>query len=267
MRMRENQELSPSEYAARRRDQRRLDRRVLIPALLVSAALHLLVARISIAPDIERLPRMDPRVIEIDRVMRAYDITAVTTEVPPVDVQVRDIDVRPDIIAPIAPWEVLPPASAPPPAADAAPVRDRLRYRMGSAEVWRPQTDPLGDVMSPEEVVIARIAAELQQFNDSLAAAGASAPDWTVTDRNGDRWGVGPGGVIHLGKITVPVPVQFQTPPGRRDEVNARVRSWTEIQLQAARIETADIINERIQLIRERLEQERAAAAARGGGD
>jgi hypothetical protein len=267
--MRKNQDLSPSEYSARRSAQRRVDRRILIPALLISAALHFLVFRITIEPDPTRMAPPPQRAIDIDRVMRAYDITAVTTDVPPIDVQVLDREVRRELLAPDAPWDVLPPAAALPPADDAAPVRDRLRYRMGSAEVWRPQSDPHGDIMSPDEVVLARIAAELTAFNDSLAAeqgARDKAMDWTVTDRNGDRWGIGENGVIHLGKVTVPFQVQMAPPPGRRDEINARVRSWTEIQLQAARVENEELVNERIRLIRERLERERAAAGGQGSG-
>jgi uncharacterized membrane protein YgcG len=261
--MREHQDPTPSEYTDRRRAERRLDRRVLPAALLISAALHLMVFRIAVLPPPDRLPAPPPRAIEIERVMRAYDITAVTTEVPSIDVQVQERELRRELLAPEAPW-IVPPAAAPPPADNVASVRDRLRYRMGSVEVWRPHTDPHGDIMTPDQVVEARIAAELKSFNDSLAAAEASrAVDWTVTDRNGDRWGIGEGGIIHLGKVTIPVPVQFSVPPGRRDELNARARSWTEIQLQAARIETEDIVQERIRLIRERLDRERAA---NGGG-
>jgi hypothetical protein len=266
--MSDNQELSPSEYSARRSAQRRLDRRVLVPALLLSAALHFAVLRISIEPDSDRLPPAATRLIDAERVMRAYDITAVTTEVPPIDVQVLDREVRRELIAPDAPWQVVPRSDAPPPADDSAPVRDRLRYRMGSAEVWRPHTDPHGDIMSAEEVVRARIAAELKVFNDSLIAeqgARARALDWTVTDANGDRWGIGEGGVIHLGKITVPMQIQFQPPPGRRDEFNARRRSWTETQLHVSRVENEELIRERIRLIRERMERERGAPQQTGG--
>jgi uncharacterized membrane protein YgcG len=261
--MREHQDPTPSEYTDRRRAERRLDRRALLPALLISAALHFAVFRLAVLPPPDRLPAPPPRAIEIERIMRAYDITAVTTDVPPVEVQVQERELRRELLAPDAPW-VVPPVTAPPPADNVASVRDRLRYRMGSVEVWRPHTDPHGDIMTPDEVVQARIAAELKSFNDSLAAAEASrVVDWTVTDRNGDRWGIGEGGIIHLGKITVPVPVQFSVPPGRRDELNARARSWTEIQLQATRVETEDIVQERIRLIRERLDRERAA---NGGG-
>jgi hypothetical protein len=256
--MRETTEPTSTEYAARRRAERRVDRRVLVPALLVSVLIHAFVFRFSIEPPPEYFAPPPPFLVNVEPAMRVHNITPVQTEAAPIDVQVMEREIRREALSPDAPWVVPPPGSPPPPTEGAA-VRDRLRYRMGSAEVWRPHADPHGDVMTPDEVVRARVAAELDAFNDSVAAeaaARARALDWTTTDSEGRRWGVSPG-KIHLGGISLPLPVEFRPPPGRREEATARVRSWTEIQAQAARVETEATINERARLIRERAERER----------
>jgi hypothetical protein len=265
--MRGDMEPTPGGHAERRRAERRLDWRVLAPALAASLLVHLLLFQVSLTPDPERLAPPPPRIIEIDRAMRAYDITAVTTEAPPIDVQVRELEQRREAELQDAPWAVPPPAVAPPPGT--ASVRDRLRYRMGSVEVWRPPLEQHGELMTPDEVVRHRVAAELRAFNDSVAAveaARAQALDWSFTDGEGRRWGVAPGR-IYLGKDTVNIPfeIEFAPPPGVRDEQRARVRDWQQIQAQAARVETQETIDARIRAIRERAEQERARTNPGGG--
>lgn len=264
--MRGQNEPTSQQYAKRRQAERRLDRRALVPALVLSLLFHALIFRVSLAPEPDSTTPPPPRYLEVERVMRAYDITTVTADVPPIDVQIREIEQRREVELPDAPWTVPPAAQAPPP--EAASVRERLRYRMGSAEVWRPPTERPGEVMTPEEVVRARVAAELQQFNDSVAAveaARARALDWSFTDGEGRRWGIAPGR-IYMGRDTVNVPfdIEFASPAGRRDEERARIRDWREIQIQAARIETQEAIDARIRAIRERAEAERARNS--GGG-
>jgi hypothetical protein len=264
--MRGQNEPTPQQYATRRQAERRLDRRVLVPALALSLLFHALIFRVSLSPDPDSTTPPPPRYLEVERVMRAYDITTVTVDVPPIDVQIREIEQRREVELPDAPWTV-PPPPAPPP--EAASVRERLRYRMGSAEVWRPPTERPGEVMTPEEVVRARVAAELQQFNDSVAAveaARARALDWSFTDGEGRRWGIAPGR-IYMGRdtVTTPIDIEFALAAGRRDEQRARIRDWREIQIQAARIETQEAIDARIRAIRERAEAERARNSGGGG--
>jgi hypothetical protein len=110
------------------------------------------------------------------------------------------------------------------------------------------------------ESVRERVAGTLKTYNDSVAAALAAAEratDWTVKDKDGKRWGVSPG-KLHLGDITIPLPVAFATPPGRRDEVAARNRSYNEIEQQAMRAQLKDSFEDRVKAIRERKERERA---------
>lgn len=115
---------------------------------------------------------------------------------------------------------------------------------------------------APTEVLRARIAERLQPFNDSILAeqtAATRAKDWTTGER-GERWGLSPG-TIHLGSKTIPTtrvtgsappPDMIVPPPGRRDETNARLRAWHDIEVQANRAEARETFEQRVQQIRER---------------
>src|SRR5206468_3506182 len=53
---------------------------------------------------------------------------------------------------------------------------------------------------SPAEAVRARIAETLQEYNDSVSAeaeARRRGTDWTITTKDGKRWGISPG-QLHL---------------------------------------------------------------------
>ncbi len=109
------------------------------------------------------------------------------------------------------------------------------------------------------EAVRERISDRLSVYNDSLMAAEEAerrATDWTVTDRNGNRWGFAPDG-IYLGKVKLPA-VAFSTPAGRRDEVNGRIRDFNEIERQVMYEESRASFKDRVELIRQRKERERA---------
>jgi hypothetical protein len=129
-----------------------------------------------------------------------------------------------------------------------------------------PPADPIlfGHVQPAPATGIAgvreRVAGSIQAINDSVAAevaAAERATDWTVKDKDGKRWGVSPG-KLHLGDITLPLPLAFATPPGRRDEMNARVRSYNEIEAQSSRAQIKDSFQERVKAIRARKDRERA---------
>lgn len=246
-------------YAVRRHAERRREQRALGPALLLSAAVHA-VALLAIGFHVDATPERRPPqqvITPAEPVMRAYDIAAVaaTADVPPVEAQVREQERLPEVPAPRE-WVAPPPAPEARPA-EPAPARsphERLQYRLGAAEIWKPG-DPLpARDLSADERVQGRVAAELRQYNDSVAAenaARARAMDWTVRDGNGNRWGIADG-TLHLGSIRI----QVDMPLG--DELKARERTWTELQLQADRIETREQFNDRVRAIRERTEQERA---------
>src|SRR5690606_7081562 len=103
---------------------------------------------------------------------------------------------------------------------DPLSVQERLRYRLNTPQIWRAPTEEIAIEPTPEELVHQRIASQLAEYNDSVAADAAArerANDWTVKDADGGRWGVSPG-AIHLGSVTIPIGnTQFVAAPGRRE--------------------------------------------------
>jgi hypothetical protein len=251
-----------TDHARRRQAERQREQRVLVPALVVSAVLHLvLLLTVAFHTNFEPAHPIPQVVTPAEPVMRAYDIAAVDAEVASIDVQVREREIQRETAPAERPW-VAPQAT--PVDVDAAgaeaTAHERLEYRMGSREIWRPQAPPPAEEVSPEDRVRARVATELQLYNDSVAAeaaARARALDWTVRDGSGNRWGISEG-VLHLGSLRIPVEVPLS------EELKARDRTWTEIQLQAGRVETSAAFDERVRAIRERKDQERATRNSGG---
>lgn len=256
----------------RRFAERRLYGRVLAVALAVSAAIHaLLLLRVEFSVD--GLPASEPPLplIRIVPAMQALEIAVVGGEVAPIEVQIRQREERPELEIPALD---LPVSATPGAAAQGAnragdprdPALERLRYRMPKIDVWRPSDPP---PRSAEQVMEERISSRIAAYNDSLAmevARRERATDWTVRDGSGGRWGVSgeqvgvlSPGAIHLGDITIPLPIQFTPSPEKREEVAGRVRNWNEIQRQAALVETREIQADRIRAMRERAAAERAA--------
>lgn len=151
-----------------------------------------------------------------------------------------------------------PPAAETPARRAPTTFRELLRPSARSPEVWRAPS-PIHTPLDPRAEANARVSGRLDAYNDSVALAAAQAAravDWTRTDEDGGRWGVSPEG-IHLGDITIPVPINLSPGPGKRDEVAGRVRDWGEIQAQGARQEGKETFEERVRAIRERKERER----------
>lgn len=255
-----------------RRDQR-YARGAFGPALLISALVHaILLLGISfeqhIDPDVAAPPAS--RIIHVAPAMQAYDIVEVAHDVAPIEVQVLErAPLRPQPVRPVSPAAparndaVSADEHAAVEAADPRSVRDRLRYHLNTPQVWRPPSEEvIVAEPTPQEIVQRRIAAQLGEFNDSVAAEAAAAEranDWTIKDENGGRWGVSPG-AIHLGSITIPLGnSQFAVAPGRREEFAGRIRTWNELQDQAVREEARGEFKDRVKAIEERMNRERAA--------
>ena len=109
------------------------------------------------------------------------------------------------------------------------------------------------------EAVRERISDRLTAYNDSVAAEEAARyTDWTVRGKDGTRWGVTTD-TIYLGRIAIPTKrVAFQPPAGKRDEINARIRDFNEIERQAMLEESRSSFKERVESIRKRKDRERA---------
>ena len=112
---------------------------------------------------------------------------------------------------------------------------------------------------TPAEALRARISDRLAAYNDSVAAEEAARyTDWTVTSKDGKRWGVTTD-TIYLGRIAIPTKrVAFRPPPGKRDEIAAHTRDFNEIEQQAMREEARSSFKDRVESIRKRKDRERA---------
>jgi hypothetical protein len=254
-----------------RRD-RRHDRGVLFPAFVMSALVHVVLFygpafRIDLDPPVASAPPIP--LVRIAPAMQAYNLTPVEGDPAPIEVQIRERESLPPV-----PVRSAPPGAGAPVAAEGAAalcedpmsVRDRLRYRLNTPQVWRAPTEEVALEPTPQDIVERRIAAQLGEYNDSVAAEAAMrerALDWTAKDADGGRWGVSPG-AIHLGSITLPLPFAFAPAPGRREDFAGRVRTWSELQDQAVRVESNETFKERVKAIEERKAKERAERA--GGG-
>ena len=252
----------------------RADHRIIGPALLLSALAHaLLLFGLSFQIVLEPRQRPAPasRVVHVAPAMQAFDIIEVPGEVATIDVQVLErAPLQPRPVRPVAPdagREAARPVERAGEPIDRTPVRDRLRYRLNAPEVWRPPSEEVVVEPSPQDIVQQRIAAQLGEFNDSVAAEAAAAEralDWTTTDADGNRWGVSPG-AIHLGSLTIPIgDTRFAVAPGRREEFEGRVRTWGELRDQAVREEARSTFKDRVKAIEDRMDRERAARAATG---
>ena len=144
---------------------------------------------------------------------------------------------------------------------------DRVRPRGTDARLWGPVPSlPAEKTVDPDPfgTAIAPLYMAMGVYNDSMAAAAAAAAkatDWTHTDANGGRWGISPEG-LHLGSLTLPIPLGFAPPPGRRDELSGRVNSWNAIQRQGQDVAARESFEDRVKAIRARKAAERDSARA-----
>lgn len=147
-----------------------------------------------------------------------------------------------------------------PPAAEPTTesAAERLRPDLKDPRLWRPPEEAL-TALTPEEKLQMRLFFLFRAMQDSMVAAEAEAAaitDWTFTDEDGNRWGLSPG-KLHLGKITLPLPLSFE---GRSDQLGEQdLDAWfrEEIERGALDAEILEIWRERAEAIRERKDRER----------
>jgi hypothetical protein len=223
--------------------------------LVVSLGLHLLLialASLWLDPDVGYAPHpREPRVVEPERAVRAVVITAsdAVVEVPapePVVTPSPPVVERDEPPAEVAPAEAAPPV-------ERRTAAERLTPRMVDPRLWRPM------IVLPRQPtfdeVQERVAAAVEMLSDSALAEterAMRARDWTVEDAKGGRWGVSPG-KLHLGSITLPLPVQFPMDM----EGLARQEYWYELETQLQRAQFVEHFDSRVKSIRERRDRER----------
>lgn len=244
---------------------------ILPVALAVSALLHLVILgalRFSVTFGVAPLsvrPVTAPAGIEVVQIVPVEDAGEAEQVVPE---QQEPLVPR---AVPLIPTPLPVPARPDPGAATVVvpPIADRIRTRDVDPRLWSEPEKALPPVPTDAEIARGRLYARLGAWNDSTsmaAEAAARATDWTATDANGNKWGVSPG-KLHLGSLTLPLPISFQAPPGRRDELAGRVRTWNETEFQVGRSIVRDDFKAQVRAIRERKDAERdSTRRARGGG-
>lgn len=238
--------------------------RALRVGLAISAILHL-VAVVVVSdwlapPEEQPAARQAPVLVTPPRGLRAVDLSVVDAGRPVVPERPAPApEPEPERSRP-AP-AVTPEPDATPVPADQITAADRLAPRVVDPRLWRPM------VLMPREPTLedveARIAAAVELLSDSALAeaeAALRARDWTVTDAEGRRWGISPG-KLHLGSLTLPIPIWFPVDPGAEADRNA----WYELDGQMERARVLESFEDRVRAIRERRERERAGKADNGG--
>ncbi len=170
---------------------------------------------------------------------------AVPTELPPVPAA------QPGEARPGAPREGT---------AGAGGAAEELRPPEGDARLFGERNPAAVAPMTDQQRLEARVQGRIDAVNDSILAAqgrAEKATDWTIKGKDGSEWGISPG-KLHLGKLTLPLPIYFEPPPGKRDEAEKRLSEWTEINRAADAAHNRAIFKDRVKAIRERKEKEHA---------
>lgn len=239
-------------------------RRVVWLSFAVSAAIHVL-AVVLYPLMFDRIDASGPFVVPPSAdgrpqgsvVVRLLEIDEVPdTEQPEEPVELEDVETPEEEVGPPV-FDAIPGIEVAPRGPTAAA---RLRPSLGDPRLWRsPPPEFFELTLEQREELI--LADRIGSWLDSVRAAEAAEEaltDWTFTDADGGRWGISPG-KIHLGDVTLPLPVNFGIPVGKRDETNQLIRQWEEIMRQAARAEVELSWKERAAAIRARRDAERAA--------
>lgn len=240
----------------RMRERVRRHERALAVGLIASVLLHVLFVRLSpliiryLEPDI--VYYVPTPVVIPEQGMRVVDVVVVEGPV---------VEPVPEPEAQEAPTVA---EVEPTPYVSAA---ERLRPRVGDWRLWLvPPIMRRTDLTEAERVaeVRARLYAILEAYDDSMAAELAREMerlDWTIGEQ-GEEWGISPG-KIHLGGITLPLPLYFGLDPAEARRRQGSVDDWNAIQLQAGQGAIDELFEERIRAIRERKAREEAERAAK----
>lgn len=271
-RLRPSQSGGPTPFQERRRASRRVFWRALGVSLLLHGVL-LVLYPVLVGPPRGFLPRgpgSSPPLPEGLHLMALRELPpGVEPDPLPPDPREERSEAEPAL--PVPPRTV--PAGAQPAAGEPsggpgaeAPVESETPRR-SAAELLRPGAwDPelFGPLdipeLSEEERYRLQLAGRLEHWQDSVRQEmerQRRALDWTHTDAEGNRWGVSPG-QIHLGKVTLPLPFNFGTPPGRRDEIERRAWETQEIMRGSVQGQILETQRDRAREIRARREAERA---------
>lgn len=266
---------SPSGGLASYQDRRRGARRTFLKGLGASLLVHLVVLAlypvVVVAPR-GYLPRSageSPQLPDGLQLLALRELPPGVEEEPPPapPTEARDPVVPVPVNPSVPPGEGAVPAPVVTPGGPPATEAEAEVPRRTAADLLRPGAlDPelFGPLdlppLSDEERYRLQLAGRLEHWQDSVREEmerARAALDWTHTDADGNRWGVSPG-QLHLGKVTLPLPFNFGTPPGRRDEIERRAWETEEILRGSIQGQILETQRERAREIRTRREAERA---------
>ncbi len=149
-----------------------------------------------------------------------------------------------------------------------ASAGERLRLSEGDPRLWAPVRPELVRP-TPQQLMELGLHAALEAASDSALAEAeraASAMDWTRTDEQGRTWGLSPG-TIHLGDVEVPLPFGFGPPPDYNGDRTEWAFRMADIDRARSSLAARRSWRERVEAMRVRREERRAAEEAERSGD
>ena len=173
--------------------------------------------------------------------------------------------VQPDRPAFVPPGAVQPPS---PVAGDQPrqPASDALRPGYRDSRLYvAPREFPNLELTEHERYMV-HLEARIDALNDSMAVAAnreRRTADWTVTDRNGNKWGLDDDG-LHVGGVTVP---RGLIPNPRSTGDNATIQAGRERDRQREEIQRQEQERQRRETQDERIQSTRDAADRARSGD
>jgi len=256
-----NSDRSPGRDVAR--DHAMEHRRALALGIAASAALH--IAVIVLYSVIITEWRPGETLVVVDSPSRGFDDMRV---VRVVEIELPDLTAEPpdDPSQPTAEIE-LEVADIGPPVPDGVdldePPRGRrasevLKVRSSDKRLWREAMPELFELSDAERMQL-ELAGRLEEWTDSVAevvAAELALTDWTTTDDQGRRWGISPG-QLHLGDVTLPLPLYFSGNSWQRELASRRAWEDQDI-LNGANVQALrSSWRERAEAIRRRRDRDR----------
>ena len=274
-------------FADRKRERERSQRRTLAVGLLASVVLHLLLLILAGGVRIDSLPFTLPPIqtVPAPDALVVVEIAPTLPEAPedprpePVPPEEAPLETEPEPEEPeeeqpeeeeeeaVEEGDVLPGAPglivAGPPTPPEGPRgltnASRLRLRFSDPRLWFDPQSPrlIGERLVQFARADSAVRAILRDWLDSLQLdddVRRRARDWTF-ERDGKRWGFSERG-IHLGDVTIPIPIGFAPTGPQRRAYEQAIRDLTAIQIQNLRDDVEAAAAEARARMRERSEEE-----------
>ncbi|WP_420448170.1 hypothetical protein [Candidatus Palauibacter sp.] len=276
-------------FAERKRERERAQRRTVAAGLLASVVLHVLLLIVAggvrvdslpfTLPPIETVPAPDALVVvEIAPILPETPEDPRPEPVPPPEEELPEAEPEPEEVEdeeeeaeeeeeaveegdplPGAPGLIVTGLPTPPEGPRGQTNASRLRLRFSDRRLWFDPQSPrlIGERLVQFARADSAVRAILRDWLDSLQLEDdmrRRARDWTF-ERDGKRWGFSERG-IHLGDVTIPIPIGFAPTGPQRRAYEQAIRDLTAIQIQNLRDDVEAAAAEARARMRERSEEE-----------